>query len=88
MIVKKSIKTLLYIVAAVLGFVLVGLGINLKNNEGQTISGKAADIFAKSTLADHDSGWWGGDAQWGDDGDGDDDGVSGATLLKSENSTR
>jgi Na+-transporting NADH:ubiquinone oxidoreductase subunit NqrB len=87
MILKKGVKIIIYLTAVVLGFILVGLGLNLKNNEGKTISGKAVDIFAGSALADHDSGWWGGD----DDGDGDgggDDGVSGATLLKSENSTR
>lgn len=87
MIVKKGAKTIIYITVAVLGFILVGLGLNLKNEEGKTISGKAADIFAESAIADHDSGWWGGDGDWSG-GDDDDDGVSGATLLKSENSTR
>ena len=88
MTVKKGIKVMLYIIVAILGFVLVGLGLNVKNGDGKTISGKAADIFAKDVSADHDSGWWGGDDGWSGGDDGDDDGVSGATLLRSENSTR
>ena len=89
MILKKSFKILTYALALVLAFILAGLGLHIKNGEGKTISGKAADLLVKETSASHnDGGWWGGDCCSGDDGDGDDDGVSGATLLRSENSTR